>query len=267
MRKIKGLIVIFFFVISAQVLAKPLILTSIYPVYLFVKDIAGDEVEVDYLLRPGVSPHAYELKISDMKKLKRADAFVFVGCGLERWLSENIYSGKPVFYLCSGRNNPHVWLSAVIIARKSKRLALFLSSLFPSKGSYFKKRADNLGKQLLSLLKLYRKAFNNKKMCVISHHNAWVYLLKDLEISYVGAIEKMPFHPPTPGWLKRLVEKAKGKRVIVINETGHNPKFALIVAKRVKGCMVEISPLGLGTEKNFVQFLEFVLMRLKRCAL
>jgi len=266
MRKVKRAVIILIFVCS-QALAKPFVLTSIYPLYLFVKDVGGEAVDVDYLLPLGISPHAYELRISGVRKLKRADAFVFVGCGLERWLSQEIYSGKPVFYLCRGNRNPHVWLSPSIMARESKSLANFFSSILPSKAPYFRKRARILSARLFSLLKFYRKTFVNREICVISHHDAWVYLLGDLEIFYAGAIERKPFCPPTPGWLKRLMERAKGRRVIVMTERGHNPKFALMVAKRLRGCIVEVSPLGTGTEKDFVQFLDFILMRIKRCAL
>src|SRR5690606_39508466 len=57
--------------------------------------IAGDAAQVELLLNPGVSPHIYQLKPSDMAKMSRADAVVWIGPDMETFLGKVVMSIKP----------------------------------------------------------------------------------------------------------------------------------------------------------------------------
>lgn len=70
--------------------AGPTIMTSIKPVAMLVKAVVGDEIPVEVLLSGNVSPHDYKLKFSDIRAIRSADFFVWVGPGLESHLSKAI---------------------------------------------------------------------------------------------------------------------------------------------------------------------------------
>ncbi len=62
--------------------------TTIFPLADFVKNVAGDKVEVVTLLRPGDSPHTYEPSSRDMKAIARATLLVVNGAGLDFWVEK-----------------------------------------------------------------------------------------------------------------------------------------------------------------------------------
>ena len=65
---------------------RPLVLTSVAPVTLLTRAVAGDCAEVRPLLPPGAGPHGYESSPQDLLALRRARVLVINGLGLESFL-------------------------------------------------------------------------------------------------------------------------------------------------------------------------------------
>jgi zinc transport system substrate-binding protein len=63
------------------------IVTTIFPVYDFIKQIAGDKVNVIMLLPPGVESHSYEPTPSDIIEIENADMFFYISEHTETWVS------------------------------------------------------------------------------------------------------------------------------------------------------------------------------------
>ncbi|MCL2355421.1 MAG: metal ABC transporter substrate-binding protein [Oscillospiraceae bacterium] len=53
--------------------------------YDFVRQIAGDNVNLTYLLGPGVEMHGYEPNPGDLRHIENADLFIYIGGDMERW--------------------------------------------------------------------------------------------------------------------------------------------------------------------------------------
>lgn len=62
-------------------------MTTIFPPYDFVREIAGDCVDLKMLLKPGEESHSYEPTPQDMIAIENSDVFIYVGgemmCGLK----------------------------------------------------------------------------------------------------------------------------------------------------------------------------------------
>ncbi|WP_202078916.1 metal ABC transporter solute-binding protein, Zn/Mn family [Caldalkalibacillus salinus] len=69
-----------------------LIYTSMYPLYFFANEIAGEHAEVVNLVPPGVDPHNFEPTAQDIIALSDADIFIYNGGGFEHWLEKIIES-------------------------------------------------------------------------------------------------------------------------------------------------------------------------------
>lgn len=67
---------------------RPQILVSIQPIALLVRDLVGDQADVHTLLPGGSSPHHFQLKVSDRKRLLEADTLIWVSEDLERFLEK-----------------------------------------------------------------------------------------------------------------------------------------------------------------------------------
>ncbi|MGB0903708.1 MAG: zinc ABC transporter substrate-binding protein, partial [Mangrovicoccus sp.] len=64
----------------------PRIVADIAPVHSLVAQVLGDLGDVDLLLEPGVSPHAYSLRPSEARMLGEADMIIRIGPALTPWL-------------------------------------------------------------------------------------------------------------------------------------------------------------------------------------
>ena len=67
--------------------AAPTVFVSILPQKFFVQQISGDLINVEVMVPPGASPHTYEPKPSQMRKLAESRAYFTIGVALEEaWL-------------------------------------------------------------------------------------------------------------------------------------------------------------------------------------
>ncbi len=74
-------------VLTASASTRPTVFVSILPQKFFVQQISGDLVNVEVMVPPGASPHTYEPKPSQMRKLAEASIFFTIGIELEEaWL-------------------------------------------------------------------------------------------------------------------------------------------------------------------------------------
>ena len=64
------------------------IVVTTFSSYDFVKHIVGDKANVIYLLGPGVDSHSYEPSGKDIKTIKNADMFIYIGGEMEKWTDE-----------------------------------------------------------------------------------------------------------------------------------------------------------------------------------
>ena len=68
---------------------------TIVPLGDFCRKIGGDLVQVQVLIPPGASPHAFEPAPSVMARASQARVFVYIGAGLEPWAAKLLRSRGP----------------------------------------------------------------------------------------------------------------------------------------------------------------------------
>lgn len=103
--------------------------------------IAGDCVEVSALVGPGLDPHLYTPRPSDIARLREADAIVALGLGLEGRLGDVLVrSGAhlledgidPAWLLTEGgAPDPHLWMNAVLWSSIYPQLADIMTEMAP----------------------------------------------------------------------------------------------------------------------------------------
>jgi len=62
------------------------VVTSIFPQFDFVRQIAGDRVELTMLISPGAESHSFEPTPQDIITLNEADLFIYIGGHAEVWV-------------------------------------------------------------------------------------------------------------------------------------------------------------------------------------
>lgn len=64
------------------------VVTTIFPQYDFVRQIAGDNVELTMLLPPGSESHSFEPTPQDIITIESCDVFIYVGGESDAWVDE-----------------------------------------------------------------------------------------------------------------------------------------------------------------------------------
>ena len=70
------------------------VVTTIFPQYDFVRQIAGDKVNLKMLLKPGEESHSYEPTPQDIIAIQNCDIFIYVGGENDAWV-EDILESMP----------------------------------------------------------------------------------------------------------------------------------------------------------------------------
>lgn len=68
------------------------VVTTIFPQYDFVRQIAGDNVQLTMLLKPGAESHTYEPTPQDIVKIQECDLFIYNGGEGDVWVDSILES-------------------------------------------------------------------------------------------------------------------------------------------------------------------------------
>lgn len=66
--------------------SKLTIVTTIFPLYDFARQIVGNKADVKMLIQPGNEVHSYDPLPSDMKAVYESDLFLFIGGESDKWV-------------------------------------------------------------------------------------------------------------------------------------------------------------------------------------
>ena len=164
------------------------VVTTIFPYYDFVRQIAGDKVNLRLAVPAGMDTHSFEPTASDMVAFSNADVVIYNGGEMEIWVDEvieassnnNVKAGKMMDYIDvvieEGVNNvneehghseeeeeydEHIWTSPVNACRLISRIAGILSEADKENAGYYKENADKYIKMIKELDKGFREVVNS----------------------------------------------------------------------------------------------------------
>lgn len=230
------------------------IVTTLFPLYDMAKEIGADKAAVSLLVPPGVEPHTFEPKPSDIIKINEADIFVYTGRFMEPW-AEDIIQGavnKNIIAVDaskgtrmmrvvfpdkdepSGAFDPHIWLDFDNAKTMVKNIADALEARDPADKAFFKQRADDYNKRLIELDAAFRKTLGacKRKELVYGGHYAFGYLAQRYGFRYLAAQGVSPDAEPTAKDLAQLVEQIKKDKIhYVFYEELTSPKIAETIAR------------------------------------
>jgi len=240
----------------APTVAKPVVVTTLYPLYEFARQLAGDRMEVQLLLPPGVEPHHFEPTPDDLTRIHRAALFVYIGPFLEPW-AERVIAGvdrQKVQVVAAAEQvkllpapshaghdhdhrhqagaaayDPHVWLDFVADqAMVTTMLAAFVA-VDPAGAEQYRQRAQQLNSQLAGLDQRYRQGLADCDSRVLLHggHAAFGYLTHRYHLTYQAAAGVTAELEATPQRMTQLVQQVRQYQVrAVFMEQLDSPRLA-----------------------------------------
>jgi zinc transport system substrate-binding protein len=224
------------------------VVTTLFPLYDFARTIGGDKVNVTLLLPPGVEPHSFEPKPSDVIKINQSDIFIYTGSAMEPWAADiikNIPSTTLVLDSSNGVNklaeglavgqtatqaiDPHIWLdydNDKIIAQAITKL---LISKEPDYAVYFQGNANTYQAAISDLDQSYQTKLTScqSREVVYAGHYAMGYLTHRYNLKYTAAQGISPDAEPTVQDLAKLVNQINNNHIkYIFYEELSSPKIA-----------------------------------------
>jgi zinc transport system substrate-binding protein len=251
---------------------RPRIVCSLFPLYEFARSVGGDKAEVSLLLPPGVEPHAWEPKASDMVAISKADLFLCVSRDLEPWANDVVRGanrqGLLLMVAAEGiesfdekSRDPHVWLDLRYDQVIVERIARALSSIDPHNGDHYQQNARAYSQRLMALDERYEKtlATCRHRRLVLGGHSAFSYLARRYRLQEIPLYGVSADSEPTPRRLAEVIEIAKdsGAKYIFF-ETLVSPKLARVVADEVGAQTLVLNPGANMTKDQFAGGVTFL---------
>jgi zinc transport system substrate-binding protein len=196
---------------------------SLYPLYEFTREVAGDRASVTLLVPPGVEPHDWEPAPADVVRVRSAHVFVYNGAGIDPWaerlLTEALAGGLRVvratetldLLTTDGRSDPHVWLDPLLARKQIEAIRSALAAADPAPAAGYDGRAASLSGRLLALHERYAAGLARcERREMIVSHAAFGYLARRYQLTQVPIIESLaPDAEPSPAALAALTRRAR----------------------------------------------------------
>jgi ABC-type Zn uptake system ZnuABC Zn-binding protein ZnuA len=245
------------------------VLTSFEALNLIVTPIARD-IEVQSLLREGVSPHAYAPRPSEMVALRRANLVVYAHPYVDGWMtglgaaSDVALFRDPTRMRVSdttvdtehhedahGENaDPHRWNDPRAVIEALPALTSALCDVFSDNCPAMRRRAAVFASSLSVLadsLHNMARASAHAGHCVVTAQPFMDQFLSRFDIPFVGPLSVSADVEPSPASLSRVIREANERgchRLIVQSALENRLEYRL--AEEQGWEVVEVDPLGWG---------------------
>lgn len=189
--------------LCASAAEKPRVLHSLKPLQLISNGLAPEQLDNRLLLLSHQDAHSYSLRFSDMRKLRQADLFIWLGPDFEHYLSKPLRSQQPAVlefaYLqrasqllpdTKADEQTHIWLNPGIIAKLVPLLAAAISQIAPEERVALSERARGFAAELEALdMALARQLHAYRGLGVISDHKGLEVFLRHYGLRHSGSLE------------------------------------------------------------------------------
>ena len=194
------------------------VVCTVFPIYDWTREIAGDKAEIIWLTENGTDMHSFQPSAADMVKIAECDILVYIGGESDKWVDETVkqYQNEKRTFMNltsllgdslkeeehtegmqeeheqgeeEAEYDEHVWLSlknAVIFA---DAIADSLADKDPENAEFYKESARNYTEKLTALDGEYQKAVSAAptKTLLVADRFPFRYLTEDYGLSYYAA--------------------------------------------------------------------------------
>lgn len=215
---------------------RPTVVASFYPLEFLTEQIAGDNVRVVNLTKPGVEPHDLDPTPQQIAEISDADLVLYVeglSPAVDKAAEQN--AGKSALDLAPDvdltDDNPHFWLDPVRMDQAAAAIAARLAEVDADHAADFQANLARLSTALNDLDAAYAAGLANcERNVVVTSHDAFGYQAKyGLEFAPIAGLS--PDAEPSPAKLGELRDLIKADGITtVFSETIASPAMAEALA-------------------------------------
>jgi len=296
----KRLVIIFFIIFIFLVSCKKesnekniTIVTTLFPLYDFAKEVGKDRVNVVLILPPGAEPHSYEPSPKDIVKINEAKIFIYIGESLEKWADNilNSISNKDLIvieaekyveeYLDEGEKenheeneeyeekdhnhsgkDPHIWLDFEIDKNIVNKIAESLAKVDPQNRDFYFENAKIYNERLNQLDKEYKNTIEKCQIKTIMYagHFAFGYLARRYNLIHISPYSGFSSESePTPQKIMEMIDNIKKNNIdYIFYEELIDPKLAKIISKEANVKMELLNAAHNITKKDLEKNISFI---------
>jgi zinc transport system substrate-binding protein len=271
---------------AAPTASKLQVVTSLFPLYDFVRQIGGDQVEVTLLLPPGVEAHSFDPKPEDILRVNRAGLFIYTHKAMELWAATIAASVDPKKVTIvdasigtqlrqssghgdehdadaphAGVIDPHLWLDFANAQVMVGTIAQAMAKKDPVHGELYAANAAAYRDRLDTLDAAYRTALADckKRTLLQGGHFALGYLTARYGLKYHAAAAVNPEAEPTAATMAALVQQMRRNNLhYLFSEELVSPKLAQTIAKEAGGAVLLLSAAHNISKADLEQGITFV---------
>lgn len=300
MKTIKMILFFLLFTLSTGVLyaGQPLQVVTTLPDFKNLAEIiGGNKVNVISLSSGRQDPHHYEIKPSDILKLKNADLLIINGLELDAWVNLLILNSRnpkiqkdQIGFLDASHDlnvldvptvkvdrsqgdvhpagNPHYNLSPSRIRQVVLAITAKLSALDPQHAAYYAQNEKlYLQKfdQALITWKAKLKKVSDKPL--VSFHNSWSYFFEEFGLRSGGYMEPYAGISPTSQHLEKLISRMKTENTqIILKETYYSRQVPEFLAARSQAQIIELPTYvgALPETSDYLSLMNYLVERISQ---
>lgn len=228
------------------------IVTTIFPLYDFARQVAGDRADVTMLLPTGAQSHSYEATPQDIIKIKESDLFINIGGSADPWTEAIVNDAdKNNIAILSAMNvvdkirsddkdashfeyDEHVWTSPENAEEIVEAIAEKLELIDPKNRAYYEKNEESYTEQLERLDEKFERLTNNvRKKIVFADKFPFKYFVDEYDLKYYSAFPGCSSESePSAATVSKLIDTIKNENIKVVfyTETS-NQRLADIVCE------------------------------------
>jgi len=243
------------------------IITSIFPMYEIVKEVAGDRANVSLMVGSNEDAHHYEPSAQAIANVNEADVFVYSSDVMEFWVSDlldvvendalkvieygedlNLEIEESKEHALHGEEahddhdhdhahdhgglDPHFWLNLVAVNNQLPKIVETLSEVDPDGAEYYEENAEMFSNRLLTLDQEYLEAFADATNRVfVVQHQAFGHLADRYHLEQVAVGGLSTEVEASPKALAEIIDFVNEQEVPVIYyQSGGNSAVAETIA-------------------------------------
>lgn len=258
-------------VLASETEGKKVFVATIYPVASIIKEIVGNQHHVETLLSPTSSPHTFEPKPSDIRKIEKAVALIYVGPNLDKeWVGKLpaknkiellslLPPEKKLFMKADSHHHsehnehdsvdPHFWTDPLTVKSMLDDIVASLVEYSPGNAETYKKNAFRFAKTLDHLNDEITRLVNPiKAQPIVLFHPSFNYFIKRYDLFLAGIVESAPGKEPSPKFIHQTLKEIRSVKAKVLFSEIQSSKSSVRVLAEAAGVKVyELDPIG-GTK-------------------
>lgn len=267
---------------------RPQIVSSIFPVYEIVREVAGDQADVHLMVGASEDAHHYEPSAKAITLVNEADAFIYSGDEMEYWASDlfNVVENENLSILELGANidlaigeedheheedehaeddhghdhgniDPHFWLNPHAISQQIPQLIETLSAIDPAGADVYQANGIALVARLEELDQEFMDSFAGATdRTFVVQHQAFGHLANRYQLEQLSVGGLSTEVEPNPKDLIQIIEFVKANNTeVIFYQSGNTSAVAETIARETGAEIsvlydLENKPEGIETAEN-----------------